>query len=226
MKKKRRKDEEERLTRKQKLALAGDIYEQMIDGATEDEIIKDLGVSAEDFASAKNVLLETKGEQEERMSPRARFARYLIEQERNIVDLNDLVNNLNSKSQYSAIIGAIRMRAEIADKVIATGQTLGLITKEPDKKLLLGGLALADMKEKDLRQGVLDAIGGLGKMLTKYQGDTNIRALAPGPLHQGEVIDMDPAPALEKPVMQELPSGKKNRAKSGKRAAGRRRVRD
>lgn len=226
MSKKKRKDAEDKLTRKQKLALAGDIYEQMIDGSTEEEIMKDLGITADDFAVAKNVLLETKGEQEERLSPRARFARYLIEQERNIVDLNDLVNNLNSKSQYSAIIGAIRMRAEIADKVISTGQTLGIITKEPDKKLLLNGLALADMKEKDLRQGVLEAIGGLSKMITMYQGDTNIRALTPGPLHQGEVIDMNPEPALDKPVMKELSRDKKNRAKSGKRAAGRRRVRD
>lgn len=223
MKKKRRDDDEgKKLSRRQKLALAASIYEQLLDGQTDADIMDDLGITAQDYAVAKKFLLDSKGDEEVALSTKARFARYVIEQERNIVDLTDLVNHLDRQKQYSSVIGAIRMRSEIADRVIATGQTLGVIAKEPERRLLLGGISVTDMKEGDLRKGVLEAIGGLSKMIDKYGSGSNVRELSPGRLHHGEAIDV---PALALPQMSEAQGDKKNRAKSGKRAAGRRRVR-
>jgi hypothetical protein len=227
VKKKRRHDEDEdRLTRRQKAELAASIYSGLVEGQTEAEIIDELGVTAQHYAMAKKFLLVSKGDEEEGLSPKERFARYVIDQERNVTDLNDLVNNLNSKTQYSVIVGAIRMRAEIADRVISTGQTLGIISKEPERKVLLGGISISDMKDTDLRKGVIDAIGGLGKMIEKYGSGSNVRALSPGPLHHGEAIEKVVTATLGKPPLLAASSDKKNRAKSGKRAAGRRRVRD
>lgn len=222
MKKKRRDSEEgKKLSRRQKLVLAASIYDQLLDGQSDTEIMDDLGVTAQDYADAKKFLLDSKGDEEVSLSTKARFARYVIEQERNIVDLTDLVNHLDRQKQYSAVIGAIRMRSDIADRVIATGQTLGVIAKEPERRLLLGGISVTDMKEGDLRKGVLEAIGGLSKMIDKYGSGSNVRELSPGRLHHGEAIDV---PALDKPQVSKQ-GDKKNRAKSSKRAAGRRRVR-
>ena len=223
-KKKKRHEESEKLTRKQKVELAATIYADLVDGRTDEEIIDDLGITVQDYAVAKQFLLASKGDEEERITPKERFARYLIEQERNIVDLTDLVNNLDKQKQYSACVGAIRMRGEIADRIIATGQTLGIIAKEPEKRVLIGGIAVAEMKDVDLRKGVLEAIGGLGKMIEKYGSTANMRELSPGKLHHGEAIEVN-QPALDKPKMLEASHDKKNRAKSGRRAAGRRRVR-
>lgn len=228
MKKKRRRDDDEdiKLTRRQKAEVAASIYAELVEGQTDAEIIDELGISAQHYAIAKKFLLVSKGDEEENLSPKERFARYVIEQERNVVDLNDLVNNLNTKTQYSVIVGAIRMRAEIADRVISTGQTLGIISKEPERKVLIGGISISELKDTDLRKGVLDAIGGLGKMIEKYGSGANVRTLSPGPLHHGETIDVDSGiAALGKPPILEASSDKKNRAKSGKRSAGRRRVR-
>lgn len=217
-------DDDKKLSRKQKIALAASIYEGLVDGQTDAEIIDDLGITAQHYSAAKKFLLLSKGEEEENQTPKERFARYVIEQERNVTDLTDLVNNLNSKTQFSAIVGAIRIRTEILDKVISAGQTLGVIAKEPERRLLLGGISVTDMKDTDLRRGVLDAIGGLGKMIEKYGTGANLLALTPGPLHHGEAIEVVSSPALGKPTMSEASGDKKNRAKSGKRAAGRRRV--
>lgn len=222
-KKKRHRESGERLTRKQKMELAAAIYAGLVEGQTEEEIIEDLGVTLDDYAAAKKFLLVSKGDEEERLSAKERFARYVIEQERNVVDLTDLVNNLDKQKQYSACVGAIRMRAEIADKIISTGQTLGIIAKEPEKRLLLGGISVTEMKDNDLRKGVLAAIGGLSKMIDKYGATANMRELSPGPLHHGEAIEVN-QPALDKPKMLEASHDKKNRAKSSARAAGRRRV--
>jgi len=226
MKRHKRIEEDAKLTRRQKIELGAAIYASLVEGCTDSEIIDELGITAQHYAIAKNFLLTSKGEEEEGLSPKQRFARYVIEQERNISDLNDLVNNLNSKTQYSVIVGSIRLRAEIADKVISTGQTLGVIAKEPERRVLVGGISISEMKDGDLRKGVLDAIGGLSKMIDKYGTGANVRALSPGPLHHGEAIKVDAeTAALGKPTMTEPSLDKKNRAKSGRRSAGRRRVR-
>jgi hypothetical protein len=217
-------DEDEKLTRRQKIELAASIYSLLVDGSSPDDIMDELGITAQHYSIATKYLLQSKGDEEERLTPKERFARYLIDQERNLSDLSDLVTNLNSKTQYSVIVGAIRMRSEIADRIISTGQTLGVISKEPERRLLLGGISITDLKDTDLRKGVLDAIGGLSKMIDKYGTGANVRELTPGPLHHGEgAVDALPA-ALGKPSMVEASSDKKNRARSGKRAAGRRRV--
>lgn len=226
-KKKRDRDDDLPLSRKQKIELAATIYAQLVDGSTEEEIIDDLGLTAQHYQIAKKFLLTSKGNEERELTPEQRFARYLIDQERNIADLNDLVGNLDHKKQYSAVVGAIRIRTEIADAVIKTGQTLGVIAKEPERRLLLGGISITEMSETDLRKGVLTAIGGLSQMIERYGTGANVRQLSPGPLHHGEGIgEVVTAPSLGDPSMAKASSDKKNRAKSGKRAAGRRRVRD
>lgn len=225
-KKRRDYDEDLNLTRKQKVELAATIYQHMIDGSSEEDILEDLGITAQHFQIAKNFLLTTKGEAERELKPEQRFARYMIEQERNVNDLNDLVSNLDVKKQYSAIVGAIRIRAEIADQVIKTGQTLGVIAKEPERRLVIGGISITEMTENDLRKGVLTAIGGLSQMIERYGTGANVRQLSPGRLHHGEGIgEVVSAPTLGDPSMAEASSDKKNRAKSDRRAAGRRRVR-
>lgn len=215
------------LTRKQKVELAATIYQHLVDGSTEAEILDDLGITAQHYQIAKSFLLTSKGEEEARLTPEARFARYLIEQERNVADLNDLVSNLDHKKQYSAIVGAIRIRSEIAENVIKTGQTLGVIAKEPERRVLVGGISITEMSEQDLRKGVLSAIGGLSQMIERYGTGANVRQLSPGRLHHGErVLEASTTPELGQPSIVEASSDKKNRARSSKRAAGRRRVRD
>lgn len=225
-KKRRLYDEDDKLSRTQLIELATKIYASMVEGCTEEEIIEELGISAEHYGLAKRVLLQSKGDAEERLSPKERFAQYIIDQQRNVVDLTDLVNSLDNQKQYSAVVGAIRLRHEIENRVIETGQTLGIISKEPERKVIVGGISVADMRDADLRKGVLVAIGGLSKLIDKYGTGSNVRELAPGPLHHGEAVVSEPAAALEKPPMAEASGDKKNRAKSGKRSAGRRRVRE
>lgn len=226
--KKKYRDDDLPLTRKQKIELAATIYQHLVDGSTEEEILEDLGITAQHFALAKSFLLTSKGEAEQHLTPQQRYARYMIEQERNIADLNDLVGNLDHKKQYSAVVGAIRIRAEIAEAVIKTGQTLGVVPKEPERRLLLGGISITEMSESDLRKGVLTAIGGLSQMIERYgAGGVNVRQLSPGRLHHGEGVgEVVTTPLLGNPSMVKASNDKKNRAKSGKRSAGRRRVRD
>lgn len=226
--KKRKKDG---LKRSEKIELAAAIREAMVEGSSDGDIIEELGITAQDFAVAKKFLLESIGNEQELMTSRERFAEYLLRQDRNIAELDDLVTNLNSKTQYNVILGAIRLRADIGDRVIATGQTLGVIDREPEKKIMLGGIAVSELPDKGLRKGVIAAIAGFGKLIEKYGEGMSLKQLQPGTLHYGEAVelsadaDKDTA-ALGAPPIKEPSKDKRNRAKSSKRTAGRRRVKE
>ncbi|PNX50378.1 MAG: hypothetical protein BV458_13315, partial [Thermoplasmata archaeon M9B2D] len=70
-----------------------------------------------------------------------------------------------------------------------------------------------------------------GKMMRRYGGGKDISEIKTGELHRGEGIkvlpeDFSTTAAMGAPPMKEKAKDKKNRAKTGKRAAGRRRVKE
>lgn len=217
------------ISRSRKIELAVSIYDMYIEGKNDKEIIDDLDITPQEFSIAKKFLLESKGTEEQNLSSKERFASYLIAQQQNICDLNDLITNLNSKTQYNALVGAIRLRADIQDKIIQTGQTLGIIDKEPEKKILIGGKSVSEIADKELKKGVVKAVAGLNKLMQRYGEGTKLLEISPGNLYYGEsgheIPGEDSTAALGAPPMKEEPIDNKNKAKTSKRSAGRRRVR-
>lgn len=207
------------------------IYEGMMDGQSDVEIMDDLDLDSQTFMLCKKFLLQMKANEIDASTSGEVFGRYLIAQEQNIGDLNDLIRNLNHKSQYNALVGAIRLRADITDRIVTTGQTLGMIDKEPEKKVIIAGINVHEMKDRDLKRGVVKAVAGLQKLISRYGdtqklGDMEIE----GSLHYGEKAKLpqdEMTAVIGPPVMdkKKKPKGKA-RAKSHKRSAGRRRVRD
>lgn len=230
-KKKKKKEEDNLLTRSQKIELAAEIHQLMIDGESDGDIIDQLGITAQHFSIAKKFLLESIGDQQELMSSKERFALYLIQSERNVSDLDDLITNLNGKNQYNLILGAVRMRQEVQNQIISTGQTLGIIAKEPERRLILGGVTISDLPDKELKKGVVKAISGLAEMFEKYGDGTKLSQLSPGNLHYGDAVEVKDSSstdtaALGAPPMKAPSKDKRNRAKANKRSAGRRRVKE
>lgn len=241
------------LSRGRKMEVAATARELMIEGYDDDDIADQLSLTPEQYEVVKKYLLTTLGDAEETKAPKERFAQYVIDTQRDISDINAVISNLNDKRQYSSVLAAIRLRGELRDKIITTGQTLGVIAKEPDRKVIIGGIAVTDLDDRTLRRGVVKAIVGLQGLLERYGGDggANLRNVSPGPLHYGDAVVEDapidttgetvaktepepdqlilqvPAatPALGKPGMSGPVDNRNNRANSVKRIAGRKRAR-
>lgn len=221
----------------------------MVEGYDDDDIMDQLSLSDEQYAVVKKFVFSSLGDEEETKGPKERFAQYMIETQRDISDINALIGNLNDKRQYSTVLAAIRLRGELRDKIIDTGQTLGVIAKEPERRVIVGGIAVASLEDKELRRGVVTAIAGLSGLLQRYGGDggVNLRQVTPGPLHYGEAaveaeaIDTEGTSAdepkelvlqpptvgsaLGKPEMAGPTDNRNNRANAVKRIAGRKRER-
>jgi hypothetical protein len=100
--------------------------------------------------------------------------------------------------QPSAIVGALRAKSDIIDRIVKVGQEFGILEKAPEKKLVIGGLAVAQMSNEDLRRNIVEAVTGLKKLTTRY-GDTDVlgRALpsagtVPAPVQDAELVPAAP----------------------------------
>lgn len=206
------------LSRAEKAEAAATIFNEMINGSTDAEIMDLLGVDAETYNELRRYMLEAKSESLRTQPREHTFAEYLINQTQNVRDLTGLINNLDAKKQYNAIVGAIRVRADIYDKIIARGQEFGIIKKEPDRKEVVGGIVVADLSAADLKKAITGEMKSLHDMIGAF-GEGDLKSLPSAPLHYGEAVTVESPKAPAKPK----PEGKV-KAKTGKRAAGRRRV--
>ena len=204
------------LTKSELLEIAATIYQEMIDGRSEADIMDLLGLDAETFNKARRFMLESRADRIRGKSREHVYVEYVIEQTANIRKIDKLLSGLDDQKQYNAAVGALRLRSDILDKIIARGQEFGILHKKPDRKEIVAGVLVAEMSDKDLKRAITKQISGLNELVSKY-GDGDIMALPEGPLHYGE-------PAVETEGVAE--PKKTARAKSSRRHAGRKRVKE
>ncbi len=205
-----------RLPRRDKLLLASQINAELIKGTGEADIADLLGLDRETFNYVRTFMLQEFANDIRALSSDQQFVAYRIEQQRNIHDLDELIDNLNEQTQYNALVGALRLRSEIQDKIVTRGQEFGVISKQPDRKEIVAGVIVADLSTADLREMITGQLSALHGMIEKY-GDANIRALEPGELHREQM------PAPKKAASKRDARGGK-KSGNAKRHAGRRRV--
>lgn len=174
-------------------------------GESETDIMDMLGLDTETYRAAVKYMLNDRAEAKRKEPREHTYIRYVIDQTKNITDLNDLISNLDSKNQYNALVGAIRLRSDIQDKIIAKGQEFGLIQKEAQKHELVGGLAIAHMTLDDLQNTIKEQTMEAMKLTSRY-GAKGLLDLPPGPTHYGESVVVADA--------QEVREGERAKAKA------------
>lgn len=218
-----------KLSRSEMMEAAATVYGELLKGLNHTEVMDILGYDAETYEEVRKFMLDVRSD-ELRTKPREHvYIDYVIEQRRNITDLNDLIKNLDEKTQYNAVVGAIRLRSDIVDKIVQKGQEFGFIKKTAERKELIGGLLLVDMTTDELKKQILGQTKMLEGVVKKF-GDADFTTGHDGPLHYGPTFDTtgedaddeDDEATLRKP---EKATGT-HRAKTSKRHAGRKRVRE
>ena len=196
-------DIEIRIPRRDKLLLASQIEAELIKGTVESEIADLLGLDTDTYRHVRSFMLQELANDIRALSSDQQFVAYRIEQQRNIHDLDDLITNLNEQTQYNALVGALRLRSEIQDKIVVRGQEFGVISKQPDRREIVAGVVVADLSTSDLRQMITGQLAALSGLMEKY-GDADMRAIEPGVLHREQTTGK--------------PSGEHKRRKAKRRA--------
>lgn len=161
-------------------------------GKEEMDILEEMDVSPSELQAIRRELFASERVNLVNRTTEEVFIEYTILQKKNITDLNDIIDSKAMKDkQPNAVVGAIRARSDILDKIIKTGQEFGIIEKVAERRLVVHGHAVAQLDNEGLRKLIVHELGGLSSLMEKY-GD--------GPLD-------DDLPVIEaKPSAKALPA--------------------
>jgi len=187
------------------------IYTKLCEGKTDKEIMHEMGLEADEFVAFKTAMMDAKIDELRTMPEEHMYVRYMIEQNINIKDLTQMINQFKSTKQYNALVGAVRARSEILDKIIAKGQEFGIIKKTPSRKEVVAGVLVADMTNNDLRTGITQAIKQLDQLVKMYGNNKTILELPePDSFHHGPKLPPETlSTQLDKPPKKTAKNTKK-----------------
>jgi hypothetical protein len=100
------------------------------------------------------------------------YLEYVWNQTKCLQDLETLIPHI-PEQQPNAVVGAIKARSEIHDKMLKVGQDMGIINKEPERKLVIHGHVVAQLDNNDLRRAIVQETNALALAIAKY-GDRDI----------------------------------------------------
>jgi hypothetical protein len=163
------------------------IYGRLSEGKDDREVIEEMGISAEDYAALKAAMFEAKADQLRGTPIEHIYVTYMINQIHNVKDLTGMITDFKTTKQYNAMVGAVRVRSEIYDKLVKTGQDMGLIRREPNRTEIIAGVVVADLTNQQLKKAIVGELADLNKLMKRY-GDGKIVEMEPGDLHYGEAL--------------------------------------
>lgn len=161
------------------------LFGLLCDGKTEVEAAAELGLDAEQFTKLKDTLIEQESGKLRGRSREEVYLDYLVGQKSCLADLGRLSEYFKTTNQLSACVGAVRARSEVLKEILRAGQDLGVITRAPTRKEIVGGVFITELDHDDLKKAIARELSGLNELVEAY-GDKNILEVEPGRLHLPE----------------------------------------
>jgi hypothetical protein len=99
------------------------------------------------------------------VDPVAVFAEYREQQLLCAKELEDLATSFRDSRQFSALVGAVKARSDLLDKIIKVGQELGLIKRAAREISVHGAVDVRSLSVSELRVHLEKEVSGLRKLL-------------------------------------------------------------
>lgn len=161
------------------------IYSSLVEGTLDVDIAAEMGLEAEEFQALKVAMFDAKADEVRARPTEHTYIQYVIDQSQNVRALTSMIEEFKESRQYNAMVGAVKARSEIHDKLVKFGQEFGLIHREASKSQLLVGHVVADMTNKQLKSAITGELAMLNKLQKRYGGDKGMMDMEPGALHTG-----------------------------------------
>lgn len=205
-----------RLSKSELEDAAGVLFEALCSGITDDEAAEDLGVDRPTYDKIKAKMFDIHADVIRKMPVEHIFVQYILDQTANIRDLTSMIGEFKATKQYNAMVGAIRTRSEIQDKIISRGQEFGLIDKTPEKKQIVAGIVIREMSNSDIKRAALRELSDLNKLMAEA-GDADMLDVEVGEVHRGPALPppSEPDRAIDVEA-SEKPKRPKKKAKKAK----------
>lgn len=166
------------------------IYKRLCEGIPDEEIADELNVDDEQFEKLKLDAFKAKALEYKQKPPEHTYVEYVIEQKKTLEMLNKLIRDLaecDDPKVAPARVSAMRTRADILDRMVSTGQTLGMVDKAADVTKVVGGFVFEQLGREDIKTLIFKELEGLKRIV-----DTTavpIEQVTVPPLHYGDSGD-------------------------------------
>jgi hypothetical protein len=157
-------------------------------GCDREEVIEQMGLNNSEYEELlENFYKEAERDFKGKSSLRI-FTDYTTRQVQFVKDLEDLkiaLQKMNWKNGQ-AYVAAVKTQSDIFDKIITTGQNLGVIVKTPDQVLFVGGRDARDMESDELDVAIKKELEEAKRIASssrdeKLKKAANVIALYPKP---------------------------------------------
>ncbi len=200
------------LSREERAEAIATISGYLAQGKTDREVMDDMGLPVDDYERLKAEFFDTRADELRTRPVEHVYVQYLVDQALNIRDLTELIEVHKSGRNANAVVGAIKARSDIQDKLIARGQEFGIIHKEATKTLV-AGVIVGNLTNKQLRTTITTELEKLDQLTKRYGDDKTITELAPptSNLHYGPK-----ATTIVEAKLDKTPGESASSSKSGK----------
>jgi len=184
-----------RMTPEELEAAANVLYDALSAGIPDDDAMEDLGVDEATYARIKSKMFDVKAEEIRTKPTEHIYVQYMLDQAANIRDLTDMISEFKATKQYNAMVGAIRTRADLQDRLIKQGQDFGIIQSGNQQRQVVAGIVLTELTNIELKRAALRELRTLNRLM-ESDGDKDFLDVEGNEVHRGPALE----PALPEPL--------------------------
>jgi hypothetical protein len=158
------------------------------------------------------------------------FASYRDQQLQIASELEDLAEIFRGSKQYSALVSSLRTRADVLDRIVKTGQELGVITRTAKQVEMTGQIDITQLDVRELRvhiehqlSEVHSLLGSSKDALGEGAASSVMRRLEAsfaGEEREAIEVEAEPAPARRKPGVKKIRRKKLAKPGTGREPGG------
>jgi hypothetical protein len=157
----------------------------LAEGMADEECALKLGVSWDLYEQIRKQMIESEINKIRTKPTEVLYVEYMLEQQANIHDLTKMIGHFSTTKQFNAMVGAVKARSEILDKIIDRGQGFGIIEKKPERREIVAGILVRNMTNEQLKKRITAELGDLGKLM-RLHGDASMDDIEVGPIHRAD----------------------------------------
>lgn len=132
---------------------------------TREQILEETGWPLQRLMATEQVVREEDRRIWGQVDPVAIFAEYREQQLLCAKELEDIAASFKDSKQFSALVGAVKAKSDLLDKIIKVGQELGLVKRAAREINVHGAVDVRTLSVSELRIHLEKEVSGLRKLL-------------------------------------------------------------
>lgn len=141
------------------------VQDSMVRGVSETQACIELNISLDELRKNQNKVIDDLVKDTHDSTALQVYAKYVMEQRGCVGELQVMINSFKTSKQHNALVGAVRAKSDILDKIVNKGQDMGLIDKRARRIEFIGQLDVRDLTEVEIARSIMSTIKDINELV-------------------------------------------------------------